>query len=338
MLRVHDMRPFFAIVATTFARIIAGRNTGADSALTAGSECTARAVQPLLDALFQSLGADCPKYVSLFAENATYFHAHDGFKTKSQLLQNCQNYGAFCPQGSCLFRQNGAAQFTAVAGKCHVLAPYLWSELPANAKVPGNLEPHTGWEYIIAVPSNASAFGFSIERFAEIETSYSVAYNWADPLDASAYNWTLRLLRTTASKGECDVPIASVVTSALSRLGAGWRQQGDAVVLAAGGLCHVAVPYAAQLDGGKLCTGNMVLALEPGTANYTVQATLVFEKHGGSATPSTPVPSTAAGSQLKVIEITLGVFGAIVVLLGVVVVLHNRRKHANATKGEAVAL
>jgi hypothetical protein len=253
---------------------------------TDGLECTPEAVQPLLDAVFRSLGVDCTTYASLYAENSEYFHAHHGYKTKPEILGNCQNYGAFCAQGSCMFLQNGAAQTAVVAGKCHILAPYLWSVLPANTKIPDNLEPHTGWEFIVAVSNSESAYGFNIERFAEIETSYSVAYNWANPLDTSAYNWTLQLLRSTVSKGECDVPIASVVTDTLKQLGVGWRQQGSAVVLASGGVCHVVVPFAAQLGGPgtfKLITGNMMLVLEPTPANYTVQNSIVFEQSPGGA-------------------------------------------------------
>jgi hypothetical protein len=241
----------------------------------AALSCTPEAVQPLLDAVFLTTGHDCELYVSLYAENATYYHQHDGFKTKSQLPQNCKNYATFCPGTSCRFIQNGPPLTTEHGGKCHILVPYLWSEFPANNKVPGNLEPHTGWEYLVVGANNSSFLGWSIESFSEIETSYSVAYNWANPLDVSVYSWTVNLLQITASKGECNVPVAPVITDQIRALGVGWRQQGSAVVLSVGGLCHVAVPYAAQ-QGSALMTGYLVLVLRPTTSSYAVVDSVVF--------------------------------------------------------------
>eukprot|EP01126_Amoeba_proteus_P042355 TRINITY_DN459_c0_g2_i1.p1 TRINITY_DN459_c0_g2~~TRINITY_DN459_c0_g2_i1.p1 ORF type:complete len:259 (-),score=34.21 TRINITY_DN459_c0_g2_i1:54-830(-) len=237
--------------------------------------CSPETVQPILDLLFATTGNDCTLYVSLYAENATYYHQHDGFKTKPQLTQNCKNYATFCPGDTCRFLQNGAPMTHLLGVKCHVLVPYLWSEIPANHKSPGNLEPHTGWEYVVVVADNSSSLGLSLELFAEIETTYSVAYNWGNPLDISVYNWTVDLLKTTASKGECDIPIAPVITNEILLLGEGWRQQGSAVVLAVGGLCHVAVPYTAQQDS-TLSTGMIVFVLMPTEASYSVVRSVIF--------------------------------------------------------------
>ena len=190
-------------------------------------------------------------------------------KTTSDLLKNCQNYAAFCPGNECRFLQNGEALMVARGNSCHMLVPYLWSEIPANNRAKGNLEPHTGWEYIIASPNSESGVGYSMKYFAELETSYSVAFNWAKPDDTPAVvaQSTLHLLSlgNSASKGECNSPIAPVLTKYFNDKSSGgdiWRQQGDAVVLAAGGVCHVAVPYSAQV-GAKLKTGHFVLILQP---------------------------------------------------------------------------
>jgi hypothetical protein len=138
------------------------------------------------------------------------------------------------------------------------------------------LEPHTGWEYIIATPTDLSPLGYSIGYFAELETSYSVAFNWAEPAQTPAVvaESSLRLLSqsNSASKGECNNPIAPTLTeyfSYRSGVGSAYRQQGDAVVLAAGGVCHVAVPYSAQV-GGRLKTGRFVFILRPANGTYTV--------------------------------------------------------------------
>jgi hypothetical protein len=240
--------------------------------------CELQSIQPVLSTLFQSLGADCVLYDSLFSANSTYYHQHDGFKTKSELLGNCKSYATFCPKDACLFLQNGAPIVAKSTGpECHLLVPYLWSEIPAN---PRNLEPHTGWEYMVVRPTSGnSVFKFTITNFAEIEMSYSVAYNWDNPLDNSVYNWTTQLLSSTASKGECNTPISAVVTAEIAKYGVGWHQNGNAVVLAAGGLCQVAVPYAAQ-TGKQLSTGHMVMILKPTIAGngYDVLLTDVFDK------------------------------------------------------------
>lgn len=169
--------------------------------------CSPQGVQSLVAAVFANLGSNCPLYYSLFSHNAVYYHQHDGFKTKSQLLQNCKNYAAFCPgKLSCVFQQNGdALTFTDIDSSCYVLVKYLWSEIPSKS---ANLEPHSGWEYMKLIPDNTSSFGFQIQLFSEIETSYSVAFHWDNALDVSVYSWTVNLLKPTASKGECDTPIA----------------------------------------------------------------------------------------------------------------------------------
>ena len=221
-------------------------------------------VAPLLSTLFSSLGHDCDIYVSLFASDARYYHQHDGYKTASQLPDNCKSYAALCPGNACRFLQNGDALKVVQGDSCQILVPYLWSEIPAKE---GNLEPHTGFEYIVARPNQKSRVHYSIESFAEIESTYSVAFDWAAPDQTPAVvaQSPLALLKTTASQGECDSPIAPTLTKYFndkSTAGSVYRQQGDAVVLAAGGLCHVAVPYSAQV-GDRLRTGQFVFTLQP---------------------------------------------------------------------------
>ena len=221
----------------------------------------------------------------LFTENSKYFHQHDGFKGFAEMLKNCQNYATFCPNDDCRFVQNGEALIVSRAESCHILVPYLWSEMPANNRANGNLEPHTGWEYIVATARGDSSSNYSINYFAELETTYSVAFNWADPAQTSdlVAQSALHLLSlpNSASKGECENPIAPTVTRYLndkSRGASTWRQQGDAVVLAVGGICHVAVPYSAQV-GRKLKTGNIVLTLRPATGHgYSILDAVDFSR------------------------------------------------------------
>jgi len=233
--------------------------------LAAADPCS-KDVVPLLDALFSSLGHDCDSYASLFADDAKYYHQHDGYKSGSQLADNCKSYAAFCPGKRCRFLQNGEPLKVARGQSCHILVPYLWSEIPANKS---NLEPHTGWEYLVTRPTRTSHLGYRIEYFAEIETSYSVAFDWAEPDQTPSVvaQSTLHLLSlpNSASRGECDAPIAPTLTRYFndkSRAASTYRQQGDAVVLAAGGICHVAVPYSAQV-GNELRTGQLVFLLRP---------------------------------------------------------------------------
>lgn len=254
------------------------------SASSAMADACSKDFAPLLNKLFSSLGSDCDAYVSLFAEDAKYYHQHDGYKTQPELLKNCQNYAAFCPGKECRFLQNGEALAVARGNSCHLFVPYLWSEFPANHKAKGNLEPHTGWEYIIATPNKESRLGYSLKYFAEIETSYSVAFNWAAPDNTPAVvaESTLHLLslKNSASKGECGNPIAPTLTKYFNDKSTGgdtWRQQGDAVVLAAGGVCHVAVPYAAQV-GTKLKTGHFVFMLQPSTNSYLITDAVEFPR------------------------------------------------------------
>jgi hypothetical protein len=240
---------------------------------TAFGACSTKDVAPMLDTLFPSLGSDCQKYISLFANNAEYYHQHDGYAIGIESLErNCQNYHSFCPGNSCKFLQQAPHKVVEVKGACHLLVPYIWSEIPVNNKVPNNMEPHTGWEYIIATPNASASFGFQINLFAEIETTYSVAYNRNNPLDSSVYQWTVTLLNSTASRGECDYPVLQVISSFFNELGSNWRQQGEAVVLAVGGLCHVSVPYASE-NNGLLSSSYIVLVLRPPAVNqksYTI--------------------------------------------------------------------
>jgi hypothetical protein len=260
----------FLILGFTLCVFLMGRANASNSEMT---DSCSKSVAPFLDKLFSSLGHDCDAYVSLFSGDAKYYHQHDGYKNYSELKKNCQNYAAFCPGNDCRFLQNGDALIVARGNSCQMLVPYLWSEIPANKNAKGNLEPHTGFEYIIANPDNASPFGYSIKSFAEIESTYSVAFNWADPdhtPDVVAQS-TLHLLSlsNSASKGECNNPIAPTLTKFFNDKSIGgdlWRQQGDAVVLAAGGVCHVSVPYSAQV-GTKLKTGYFVLTLQSAINN-----------------------------------------------------------------------
>jgi hypothetical protein len=253
--------------------------------LLSGAQANACAgdVQGLLTAVFQTLGKDCHAYDSLFADDAEYFHSHDGYKQKSELLDNCNGYGQFCPSGECVFQQDGEALVTEVNGHCHILAPYIWSETPANSKVPGNLEPHTGWEYIVARPQSGSEHGLLIKRFSEIETSYSLPYNWQTPEDTPALaQSTMDLLSQTKSQGECGSPLAPFITQDLSSSSDEqnlWRQQGSAVLLPIGGLCQVAVPFAAAV-GGRLESGTIVYTLTPNVGAYSLNSKVVFSRRG----------------------------------------------------------
>ncbi|KAL1523858.1 hypothetical protein AB1Y20_018778 [Prymnesium parvum] len=247
--------------------------------------CSPESLAPLLSTLFSSLGANCSAYTALFDQSARYYHQHDGFRPYSRLAQNCEAYAATCPAGRCTFRQHGRASARASADGCELLAPYLWAQSPADAS---NLEPHTGWEYLRLVRAEGAAHGFRIRLFAELETSYSVAYHWGQPADASAYEWTTALLarRGSASRGECGVPVVGTLAAYFAGRSAGgatMRQQGDAVVLAAGWnatrrfeaqRCFVAAPYA--LSDGELSTGVVVLELFPTGGAYNLLATSTF--------------------------------------------------------------
>ncbi len=265
------------ILVIAFALILGGAAAQADS-------CS-KDVAPLLNTLFSSLGHDCKAYVSLFADDAQYYHQHDGYKTYPELLKNCQGYAGFCPGDSCQFLQNGEPLVVARGKSCHILVPYIWAEMPANHKAPGNLEPHTGWEYIIANPAAASRVGYGIQSFSELESSYSVAFNWAKPDDTPAVVAESALyllsLKNSASKGECNSPIAPTLTRFFdnkSSAGGVFRQQGDAVVLAAGGLCQVTVPYSAQV-GARLKSGQFVLTLRPvENGTYLIDDAVEFQK------------------------------------------------------------
>jgi len=250
-------------------------------------------VSLLLDAVFDKLGNDCDTWGSLFAPNATYYHQHAGFarnEPPNYLNTVCHNYGSFCPPGACNFRQDGAPVLMSVAvNECHMLVPYLWAQLPADES---NMEPHNGWEYMIAVPDEDSEFLYALKSFAEFETSYSVATNWGNPLDTTVYSWTTDLLNGTASNGECDTPVLPFLTYFFFDVNSEeaevvWRQQGDAVVLAAGihngvedPICHVAVPYAAEMrdfyNTPYLETGVVVFRLDAWEGLYTIQSSVVF--------------------------------------------------------------
>jgi hypothetical protein len=166
-----------------------------------------------------------------------------------------------------------------------MLVPYLWSEMPANNRAKSNLEPHTGFEYIVASSDWKSRFGYNFNHFAELESSYSVAFNWAKPDDTPTVveQSTLHLLFISSSTptGECNHPIAPILTQFFNDKSSGgdiWRQQGDAIVLAAGGVCHVTVPYSAQV-GTSLKTGQFVLILQASDPNtYFISDAVEFPR------------------------------------------------------------
>jgi hypothetical protein len=233
-------------------------------------------------AIFSSLGSDCETYVSLFKDTANYYHQHDGHKVYEELLGNCQGYGSFCPDGKCIFRQDGAALHRAENGQCHFLIPYIWAQTPADDD---NLEPHTGWEYVIAERDATAKYGFKMSHFAEIETSYTAALNWQDPSQTPAlFETTKALLATTASEGECDNPVAPLLTEFMQRRsvnGSLFRQQGDAVLLAAGGVCQLVVPYAADIarhESHRLESGLFHMTMTSSGDSYTLTAAQRFHR------------------------------------------------------------
>jgi len=239
-----------------------------------GHRCGSGDVQGFFDAIFSSLGADCGTYIDLFAEGAQYYHQHDGHKTYSELRANCEGFGGAFPAGTSAFRQDGNALVGLHDGDdCHFLVPYLWSAIPAQ-----NGMPHTGWEYIIATQDHESRFGYKMKHFAEIETTFTVPFNWHNPRDTPALfgESTLVELHSTTSDttDACDTPLASTLTDFLQQQGV--RQQGDAVVLAAGGLCQVSVPYASEVNG-NLMSGYFVLRLEKMMDSYSVRDSTKFE-------------------------------------------------------------
>jgi len=255
------------------------------------ASCTSDGVTDLVDTVFASLGNDCTTYASLFSETAQFYHQHNGYKNGSQLYDNCMAYAKFCPSDSkCRFLRNGRPMVSQEQSSnvCNILVPYLWSELPANNL---NLEPHTGWEFIQVVPDTTS-FSWIIQKFAEVETSYSVPFNWGNPLDSSSYSQTVQMLKGTASKGECNTPIQLVMANLIDNYnqnnqGILLRQQGSAVVLAAGDLCHVVLPFALQCSptfcctnnnaqNNLLCTGYLFLQLTPKTDGYTTDIWYLF--------------------------------------------------------------
>jgi hypothetical protein len=247
-------------------------------------------VAQFVAAHFRSLGLDCEANALLYTSDAVYYHQHYGFKQGSQLKANCQKYGSDClgPDGKlgtgCHFLQNGVPALSARGDQCHILVPYLWAELPANHRNPGNLEPHTGWEYIIAVPVKDAKYGYLTQKFAEIESSYAVPLNRAHPEQSPAVfqDSTVYLLSLTEKQQgrkveECNQPLAPTLTAffkSLSGPESTWRQQDDAVVLAAGDLCHVSVPFSAEVKG-DIKSGNILLTLKPGS-NYTIVDSVEF--------------------------------------------------------------
>jgi hypothetical protein len=235
----------------------------------------------LLDTMFSTLGDDCETWLSLFASDAQYYHQHSGFdQGHEELLQGCQGYGSFCPAGgSCKFQQSSGASFTSRAdGTCMMLVPYLWAQNPA---ADANLEPHTGWEYIIATPDAGSAYGYTINLFAEVETSYSVALNWGQPDDIASYEWTLDLLQATGFWEQCATSPAPVLTDFfMSNAMVSddiYRQQGAAVLLASGDYCFAVAPYAAQVNGVDR-EGHFLFKMSPSDGSYELLEAVDFAR------------------------------------------------------------
>lgn len=259
-------------------------------------------IEPLLDALFPSLGNDCNTYLSLFKEKGKLYHQHSGYTPYSGLFSMCTSFGKALGGNRSKFLQNGEPQLVAVNGKCHMLVPYLWSAFPADPKA---YMPHTGWEYLVVSRTN-SKYRYGIELMAEIETTFSAPYNWKDPAVSTDLfqTMTIPLLHTTATSkhraNECDSPFAGHLASFFAEKSTGndvWRQQGDAVVLAAGGVCHVTVPYAAAV-GDQLKTGTLVFALQPLAGSYIpFPGSFAYNGYG---VVDFPLSSTAKSQRVEV--------------------------------------
>jgi hypothetical protein len=258
----------------TFALVATGAQAGEHA-------CSAHRAQGLFDALFSSLGNDCDTYMELFAEGAQYYHQHDGHKTYSELRANCDGFAKAFPAGSQAFQQAGSTltlMRPSSDGDCHFMVPYLWSAIPAQDGM-----PHTGWEFIKARQDGSSRFGYKINHFAEIETTFTAAFNWHNPRATPALftDSTLAELHATTSDtiDACDNPLADTLTDFLEQRAV--RQQGDAVLLAAGGLCQVAVPFAGVHDqDGLLFSGYYVLSLEKNNDSYNINDSSLFFENG----------------------------------------------------------
>jgi len=259
-----------------------------------------------MSALFEptipKFGSDCTAWAELFAPGGKYYHAHAGFHTGANLESACTGYASFCPwtagkpllnqpaKSACKFDISGAAQIVSMNGKCHALVPYIWAQDPAQSD---NLEPHTGWEYMMAENIKGS---WKLKRFCEIETTFSVPFNWVTP-NATDETWKLEALKTSqANKGECNNPIQPLLTSYFQTLSsttetkALFRQQGNAVALPAGGLCQLVVPYAAMVNG-KNTEGKKVFTLEPSKGSYKMVTDVVTFT---SYTQPAPAPTCQA--------------------------------------------
>jgi len=206
------------------------------------------------------------------------------------LKSSCEGYGNFCPiengVSACSFLTQGP-HLTAVSGsQCRVLAPYIWSQFPADE---GNVEPHTGWEYIELTLAGDS---WQIEKFAEVETTYTFPFDWVEPqrkLDDMLAR-TVELFNKTANgdhtADECNSSPAPFLTAFFRSKDecsdtrhSHYRQQGSVVATAAGGLCHMVVPFAAQEDD-KIKSGYQFLVTTPmpQETNDVLKYQLVFEQ------------------------------------------------------------
>jgi len=245
-------------------------------------------------------GSDCDSWAELFASKGKYYHAHAGYHTGTNLTAACTGYAGFCPEGKCSFQIAGTPLITPDEkdNTCHALVPYIWSQLPADS---ANLEPHNGWEYMIAKKNKAGKW--KLVRFSEIETTFSVPFDWASP-NASDTTWKLDAMQkySQAQDGECDNAVQPWLTNYFASLSNTsrddlYRQQGNAVALAAGGICQLVVPYAAMV-GGYMEEGKVVFTLKPAGSSYKSVADVIIFKSYQEAAP-TPAPTVATCQSRK---------------------------------------
>lgn len=268
-------------------------------------------IEPLLNNLFPSLGNDCNTYLSLFTEKGKLYHQHSGYTPYSGLFSMCTSFGKEFGGNRTKFLQNGDPQLVSSNGKCHILVPYVWAWVLGETDM-----LRTGWEYLVVSRTN-SQYRYGIELMAEIETTFSVPYSWKNPEDIPVENtlfetqtWPL-LHASHPLANECDSPISghlanffATKTTAGKFLGGDvWRQRGDAVVLAAGGVCHVAVPYAAVVGHqpmvpGTIVTGTIVLALQPLAGSY-IPFSGSFD-YNGQGVVDFPLSSTVKSQRIEV--------------------------------------
>lgn len=276
----------------------------------------------VLASMFYSLGNDCETYLPLFASDAQFYHQINGYKNKSELSAVCTGYGGFCPTDECFFQQNGALFAVENGDRCEVLAPFLWSQIPANNKVPNNREPHSGFIHNTLIPDSSAEFGYTIEVFREIEDSYTVPFNWGASDDSSVQSWTIELLNQAASSGECDAPLQPLLTTYFGDKSAAatddlYRQQGNAVVIAAGGVCHVLIPYSAVVSN-EIVSGRVSIVLTPvNNESYTLASEVWFPSDSVVVQQEIECESAAASTISSWSHVFIVAIVAVVVCIGI---------------------